>query len=845
MIPEVEEDSVGEGPDGGREKPLNEDSPEVDLGDGGFGVPEIGMDDEVGEIGCGIQTEVEVAQDLFEVVPFDPDALAREFLNDVRGMEAGHGPLNVDKSLVVEREERFRAFFSIGPQNRLGAKKSFEIYEKPLSFFERISPKVSEELSRLISENFSVAAIEEVLGPKLSEDLKNLGHDGKEARRQMVRDYIITYRDEKANPLTFTRVPAYGSSETGFDIETILKCPVSLNLNEAALREMFGNDPKEWVKKCLGFQLTSAVMAGSVLRDTRAEEGERKNEGTSLSVRYHAAYIMAQLSTYLEALIYKETGLSPAVSAIEEYAGGEGSDKKKKDLAKQYIYSMLTLLISDYSKLETPGARCEIAQEEFITAGLLELAKKYGIVRSDFGFDPKVSYHRELVGSGIGTEDQVHWQQVFDDLLLMRQIQYYQRVHLFSKSKHKEGRPSILDEILAVVNDKIQKGQTCKNGGVHVSMASLGNGNSLLERWLLQKGVVSKIVGVDVSDMAGTGDRTETNLIDNGERGMAMGKFIVVDVNKIDDKTPEGRKKLEDKVFGHFPRGVDLFTSFDSLHETPDPKRYLRRALCLVCPGGRVYVIDPTRSDALDMDRMTERFIQPYDSSAYPHSMTSIESLFEVVGLFSLRGATVQHFGVTPPIYAGYNDSLSRAVYSLKNPESENDVLHALPEEDVEWEKEIENDNDIFSVWPLSVVSEESRHKVLEVITGRVGGQIVDIKIKDEKSGEDRKIKMSEVKHIVLKWLIPEAEVKDKFSGRTWNEMEEDSVADAVSESAPYSKSIVKAYVDNFGPDSDFAKFNHYAGEARALIKALISIVGVEVADGVRKTSKGWSNYRF
>lgn len=809
-----------------------------DGGRDGIGRPSEGDSTETGDASMLINNMLSGAIDgknkpeeteLCEVYPFDPDALAGEFLQDIHSMEIGHGPLNTDRELVGFRESRFKRFFSPRKHPDSPFRWDKDLHQGALHSLSHVFPKVSENSLRLRSKDFTSEAIKQELGDELYKDLGRLLKDGREERRRMACDSIITHRDEKANPYTFMGVPSYGNTATGFDMGTILKCPASLNLNEAKLRQMFGNDVNGWAKKCLSFQLMSAVTTGDVLKDTRTGEDKvsvkNPSNKANISMRYQAAYIMAQLSAYLATLIHKETGMSPAVYSFEKYFEGKKdlSDKKKKNIVKQYIYSMLILLVSDPTKLVKQGECCEIAQEEFITADLLALAKEYGIVRNDFGFDPKESYRRELAGSGIGTKLQVPWQQVFDDLFLIRQTQYYRRVHLFPRSKHKEKRPSLTDQISDLVKEKTSRGETEKGGGVKITVASLGQGNALLERWLISKGIISELTCVDVANMEGQGDR-----IDSAPARTKGGKsvkktFVVVDTAGIDKNTVEGQKILEDKVFDHFHKGMDLVMAFDALHETPSAKRYLRKLYDLLRNGGKIYIIDPTRSDALDIDRITEQFLHAYDFSEHPHSMTSIEDFFEIVGLLGLRGAITEHADVTPPIYAGYNDSLSRGIFALKKPADDNSILHSLPKEDVKWDDEIREDNDIFSVWPLSLVPENAREKILDTIKTKISeGKSLNIQIKNK----------HEIKHMMLKWLIPEHEGNG------------DALKQTVADNSPYSPAVVKAYENHLGADTDFREFNYLAGEARALIKYLSILIGAEIVNKVRESSKGWANFR-
>lgn len=306
---------------------------------------------------------------------------------------------------------------------------------------------------------------------------------------------------------------------------------------------------------------------------------------------------------------------------------------------------------------------------------------------------------------------------VFNGLFTARQLQFYDNFHLENNP-----RPDRRRQTLAKVIDKF-----IERNGRKPNIASLGYGDTLLEKILIIEGKAERIVAVDKAE--GKSGDVKTQEFYGGKL-----VFNSVPDGGIDFDDPEAsadfRKRIVSNLKIYDEEGqelpIDIVIAADSLHETDNPRAYLCDLSKIVSPDGKIYVSDPTHCEAID--GVTRMYVNPYDSTRHLSSMLSLEEYGAVINYLMFSNISSVRQSVIPGAYAGYNDCFSRTSIVLKRFRKDDLSFREIPKKHEE-EKEILSAEALFSVWPFSLIeNEEQREKILvyfdEEMLGRSGAEV-------------------------------------------------------------------------------------------------------------------------
>ncbi|MFH1284683.1 MAG: methyltransferase domain-containing protein [Candidatus Peregrinibacteria bacterium] len=478
--------------------------------------------------------------------------------------------------------------------------------------------------------------------------------------------------------------------------------------------------------------------------------------------------------------------LAPSLRVFRE-------DEDKENI-RTYLYSMLSLLFPDDEDM-TPrqpdffnsilvsegGNLSSLVQEEFILYDLTALSKRHGLYEE--------------------------FKEYFLDICRYRRVQFVSNFHLDPLDPTFPGRYSIKD-----VLDYFQK-----SNGRAATLASIGCDDGFLEILLQKSGYIDSWKGVDI-DYSREKDRD----FDMGENG----KITLIGVK---EEAQTNRRRI-DGVFEAAGR-PDVVIMGDVAHETEDPRQYIIRAYESLNPGGYLVIVDPLHCRAVD--RVSAVTVYPCDDTRYPESMLDLADYFELNFLFERLGAKVVQVSQAP---IGHNDPFWRVSIIIKKPDKEDDVAYALGEsKNVNWNDELQADDDIFKVWPLSCIKDSrEREIVLSKIHERIGGNIADINMSAEDGGA-RKLKFSELKSKIIGWLLPREAIESLLSAGEISFCEGDGFYDLEGRAAerlafdvsPYGP-VIDRIMNELRRDLNLRNLNHFAGEVIALA-GLLKNMGIDV----------------
>ncbi|MDP2643059.1 MAG: hypothetical protein Q8P62_04420 [Candidatus Peregrinibacteria bacterium] len=614
--------------------------------------------------------------------------------------------------------------------------------------------------------------------------VKGEGVIQKEEMMREIADEVLKTWKQKG--YAFLKTKAFRRGEKGFRLKTALKCARSLgeteNLMELNVSEKEQKDPLQALRYRILFALAS-------------HEAFRNDDG------HRTAYMAGCLSVRIGTKVgyrflvpvseEKRTFYTPSGKLFSKSRDGDKED------ARVFIKVMLSFLLPDKAKkgvelFDEKGDPQDVVQEEFVLIDLMGLAEKMEI------YD--------------------EFEKVFAAIFKLRHRSFTNRFHLSSSFGTEKGRRRM--SLLDLIN--IKKEYSRKP----VKVFSLGHGDGFLEKELLKlreegedgEALVSEVTGVDLH--SGDLDAVETDNIGGNSK--------LVKVARGENKDKDRIQRVFDQLEGQ----ADIGVAADSLHETENPFAYIMKMYDKIKPGGFLYVTDPIHCEATD--KMTRVDLNTFDNTRHPSSMLSLEQYFEIIGYLTMKGAKIYDISITPGTYAGYNDTFWRVTLSIRKPDLEATDLvkrdsapYRLPIENIDWNGDVDSNEDIFKIWPFSCVREEDREKVLSKIGGNFGAD------KTGEGGNKKKITFGKAKFEAIRLLAGGDE------GRA-NAL--------VHKKSPYGSVLEKLFAHLRGGDENdkfidraLENFNYFAGEVFAIISLLKTECGIDISEKICEVP-GWED---
>lgn len=646
-----------------------------------------------------------------------------------------------------------------------------------------------------------------------------LSKSGDRGKLEMIRALNRKVAGEFARKrYPFLRVPA-ALADSRLGVKTALKCPRAIG-SDQKLSEFGIPDEALCPEGALLYQLV-------FLR--AAKKASAKRDG------YRWAYSAAQIGASLSQREGREASIpptgrlfkAPSLNLFSELEKGLDSKEEIPDEVKKkirtYIDAMLSLIMPDKevekSFLESGHCRAFV-QEDFISVDLMALAQKYSLYSE--------------------------YENVFKALFRVRQAAYLKAQHLKSYSgadsaeDPERERQSLVDVIERFVAEHGRKPR----------VASIGYGDGFLEQILLKKGLVESLEAVDLMN-------SEERVA--GQQVYADGKSYVAKVEvprtkKILVKGPDGVRRIGyfhrvcpgedddstriDRVFDCFGTlgRPDIVVCADVLHETEAPYAYAKRAMDLAEYG--LYYTDPIRCRATD--GLSEVSTWPFDGTRHPASMLPFEDHGDLIAHQTLRRGKMDYLGVSP---YSYNDTAWRISVFLEKLPPSTPVDYQLPSEQIDWDQPLLSDEEIFQVWPLSLVPEEERETVVLTLNATTFMDFSSVKI------DGGPMKFGHIKRCIAKWLLSAScRAHDRVGGGSqfsgtffeWENFETDRFIERVSPHGEYLPRLLT----KVGDDPRLREFNMYAGEAIAVACLLKEVFSINIEDGMRETP-GWENFEL
>lgn len=483
-----------------------------------------------------------------------------------------------------------------------------------------------------------------------------------------------------------------------------------------------------------------------------------------------------------------------------------GWDQEKVD---EYIRSMLSLILpnkgtGEFLADEELGFRLA-AQEDMILMNLIVLAKedKSGELWKKYG-------------------------EIFTSLYYYRRIQHIRGNHWEPHDMTRDPDPATVS-----VKDMVEAFWKRKKNAPTILF--FGSGDGLMERFIDSRvddqgrKMVGNITSVDVDYNIPFGE--SFSRVKDGIKEIVIGvKDKIIEKDQGDGKThyEVDPDFLKDEL-SMIP-GADIVVVSDVLHETHDPLPYGVNLYDKVSQGGYYYISEPTHCEAVD--KLTHVAVHPYDLTKFRESMVPIEALYNVVHwLTSIEGAyNSPDWGesISPGNFSGNNDSLWRVRFSFQKPETESEknarTEFKVPVEDIDWNLQVQTDEDIFKIWPLTLVPEDKRVVLIKALYQR----------QDERGEGDRKslaqdrdgrndLTFAMLKRRIVELLLSKGELAHSRDGVKWRA--EGYVGDRV----PYPK--LRKMLKTAGKSRDFerglALKNLVDAEGRA-VQDLLESEGIE-----------------
>lgn len=420
---------------------------------------------------------------------------------------------------------------------------------------------------------------------------------------------------------------------------------------------------------------------------------------------YHRqAYMLAQIAAVIGGEVGAYAEIPPRNVSLPAPSLALDLDDCTKEEMRSFIDARISLLLPDRGVnliLTAAGDSARrVVQESMVSSDIIALSKKVGL------YD--------------------EYKAIFDALFYLRQVQFFETFHFHPETPDTR-RWSLAD---------VFKNYFERNSKLP-AVGSFGSGkNCLMEQEIMRRGWAEYARAVDKDD--GTTGDTEAAFSGGGVDFKSYGiKGMNLEDKKIADE-------LREKVLNNLG-GSDVIVAADSLHETDHPRQYLADLyLKALNDGGYLYVSDPIHCVAVD--GVTQITLNHFDNTRHPSSMLSLEDYLEVIWYLKIKGAIVESISVVPSPFAGYGDEYWRLNFTLHKPISGTTLDYEIPGESIEKSKDVlTSDEQIFKIWPFSLINEDERGVLLQVI--------------GKEKWKDKGVALRDVRA----WVIRELTLADEF----------------------------------------------------------------------------------
>ncbi len=381
--------------------------------------------------------------------------------------------------------------------------------------------------------------------------------------------------------------------------------------------------------------------------------------------------------------------LAPSLALVDRF-----SDTKK---VKEFIDARLSLLLPTKKglscknlvkerKAELPKLR-KVVQEDFITLDLIAFARAHGVYEQ--------------------------YKDIFEAIAWYRQLQFFIDFHLAPDAPNRLVTPllQLISSVFEKKNRKVIDGREQRVSDEDlqgITVSSFGCGTKLFEKILLgmRPLEIKRIDAVDKHEIVG-----EQNAWDKIEEVGPKFRAVSVPVPSV----PEGEKSPEfiERTLGVLP-AADVVIAADSLHETSDPRANLIKLFRDKAKDGKyLYVSDPVHCVAGDAH--TTETLGLYDNTNFLASMLALEGFLEILSYLSAIGAEVVDKKVVFP-NAGYGDGFARLEFVLRKLPAEKIPYNIPVGRDAKKGIFLDFDEEIFEIFPLNLIPEDQRRRVLGFI---------------------------------------------------------------------------------------------------------------------------------
>lgn len=401
-----------------------------------------------------------------------------------------------------------------------------------------------------------------------------------------------------------------------------------------------------------------------------AKEADEPSNQKDQETLKRKAYASAQIATFLSLKFSTRIPLPPINKDVPSpstdiFSRLPENHPQTKEAVGKYIETVLHCIVSPSKNSDFPWA----IQEDFVTADLKGLAIRHGIYEK--------------------------YASVFEAIKVLRQIQFILSFHLSPNQCEDH------DSLLELIAKFIQKRKELP------TIAVLGAGNGLLEQFLAKLGLIKKCHSVDVdheSDSSITSEKTMVGGIIHATR------HGIRDLIEDSELGPREKPEVHELVMKDLPDGVDLAICTETLHEILGNQfRYIHSLWEKITSGGTIYLSDPVYCEAYD--GLTDVSMNEFDSTRNVRSMLAIEDVFDLLAYLATKKANVKDAYVK---IHGFNDFFARIRCLIRKPrpEKSNFGPYLIPQENTDQVQ------DIWTVWPLSLLKPDEKNLLLEKIPG-------------------------------------------------------------------------------------------------------------------------------
>lgn len=366
------------------------------------------------------------------------------------------------------------------------------------------------------------------------------------------------------------------------------------------------------------------------------------------------------------------------------------------------------------------------------------------------------------------------------------------------------------------------------------TVLSFGYGDAMLERYILSRvneagePLVAEILGVDIDygeDFANTSAIED----DNCERMIRLNVGVRDRIRENDSGGYEEDSLLMNDIINRLPE-ADIVIACDSLHETSKPLPYAVSLYGKVNSGGYFYVADPVHCRALD--DVTHVSVHPFDKTKWQDSMSPLESMYNLVHwLTSVEGAysSGANESIVPGSFGGNNDTYWRLVMAfqrLSPEERDRYIVCKMPDERELWTQDVSKDEDIFKMWPFTLVKDQDRTQVLNGMLYRMrerGGDVGGRKslVLNKEGRPD--MTFQGLKSQLIQFLLSKSDI-DTTGGNA-----RDAAMRRIWERVPFRKAEKMIHETAGGKNPRLILENHLAGEVRVLVELVRELTGIEL----------------